>query len=396
MLNINPEILYWARKTSGLDLEEAAKKLSLSKLSYNNPADRLESLESGDEVPNRQLLVKMAKKYHRPLLIFYLAKPPKKSDLGKDFRTLPDDYWEADDALMDALLRDILVRQSLLKSVLEDEEDLEQLKFVGSVNIKNRPKDVTDSIRKTLDINLTDFRAEKSTEKAFNLLRSKAEATGIFVLLINNLGSHHTNISLNTFRGYALADKIAPFVIINKNDSYGAWSFTLLHELAHIWLGETGISGVQSDMKIEKFCNDVAGNFLLPEEELSNLNIEKSMHFELVTDLIASFSVDRNVSSSMVAYKLYLTGQLGYEVWQKLSSFYRKKWIESRTKDRKRRRNSKGGGADYYVVKRHSTGAKLVNLVRSLMNEGLLTTSKAGKLLGINAKNIQNLFEIDS
>ena len=396
MKNINPEILYWARKTSGLDLEEAAKKLSLSKLSYNSPADRLKSLESGDEEPNRQLLVKMAKKYHRPLLIFYLAKPPKKGNLGKDFRTLPNDYWEANDALMGALLRDIQVRQSLLKSVLEDEEDFEQLKFVGSVNLNNKPKDVTASIRKTLDINLADFRSEKSTKKAFNFLRKKVEATGVFVLLINDLGSHHTDISLNTFRGYALADKIAPFVIINKNDSHGAWSFTLLHELAHIWLGETGISGIQSDMKIEKFCNDVAGNFLLPEEELSELTIDKSMHFDLVSELITAFSTDRNVSSSMVAYKSFLTGQIGNELWQKLSNFYRQKWLESRNKDREGRKKKKGVGPDYYVVKRHSTGARLLNLVRNFLNEGLLTTSKAGKLLGVNPNNIQNLFEIDS
>lgn len=393
MLNINPEILYWARKTSGLDIEEAAKKLSLSKLSHNNPADRLKSLESGDEVPTRQLLVKMAKKYHRSLLVFYLAQPPKKGDRGKDFRTLPKDYWEADDALMDVLLRDIQVRQSLLKSVLEDEEGTEPLKFVGSVSLKNETKEVTASIRKHLDLTLDEFRAQESADKAFNLLRSKAEATGIFVLLLKNLGSYHTNISLNTFRGYALADKIAPFIIINKNDSPGAWSFTLIHELAHIWLGETGISGVKNDLEIEKFCNNVAGRFLLPKKDLSKLFIDESMEFDIVTDLIASFALERNISNSMVAYNLYQTGKIKQGLWQKLSNFYRKKWMDSRAKERKRGREREGG-PNYYVVKRHSTGTRLINLVQGYLNEGLLTTSKAGKLLGVKAKKIQDLFEI--
>ena len=395
MVNVNPKILYWARKTSGLEIEEAVKKLSLSKLSYATSADRLKALESGEEVPTRQLLVKMAKKYRRPLLIFYLAQPPKRGDRGTDFRKLPIDYSEINDALMDALLRDINVRQSLLKSVLEDEEEFKPLKFVGSISLNTKPKDATDSIRKILDINIEDFRAQDSAEEAFNFLRAKAETAGIFVLLIKNLGSYHTNIGLNIFRGYALADEIAPFVIINKNDSYGAWSFTLIHELAHIWLGETGISGGQSDMKIEKFCNEIAGNFLLPEGELSEIIIDSSMKFDLLADLISRFSHDRNVSSTMVTYKLYRAGQLGFELWQKLSKFYHEKWIEGRNKLRKKGRE-RNGGPNYYVVHRHSIGTTLINLVRGCMNEGLLTTSKAGKVLGVKAKKVQNLFDISS
>ena len=393
MLKLNPEILSWARKTSGLELEEAAKKLSLSKLSYKTPANRLKAMESGEEIPSRQLLVKIASKYRRPLLVFYLAQPPKKGDRGKDFRTLPKDYWEANDAMMDAMLRDVHVRQIILKSVLEEDEDVKPLNFVGSVNLNNKPKDVTASIRKTLNLTLTEFRDQKTSGKAFNLLRSKAEAAGIFVLLLKNLGSHHTNISLNTFRGYALADNIAPFVIINKNDSHGAWSFTLIHELAHIWLGETGISGVKFDLEIEKFCNKVAGEFLLPIKELSELVIEESMAFENVTDLITRFAINRNISASMVAYNLYQTGKLDQRQWQKLNNFYREKWIEGRDKERERGRKSKGG-PPYYVVKRHNTGIKLVNLVQSYLNEGLLTTTKAGKLLGVKAKKVQDLFEI--
>ena len=393
MIKINPEILYWARHTSGLEPEEAAKKLTLSKLSYNNSAERLKSLESGEEVPSRQILVKMAKIYRRPLLVFYMARVPKKSDRGKDFRTLPKDHWEANDALMDAMLRDIHVRQSILKSVLEEEEDIKPLKFVGSVNLKFKIDDVTDSIRKTLDLSLADFRNQKSSGNAFNLLRTKVEATGIFVILLKNLGSHHTDISLNTFRGYALADKIAPFIIINKNDSHGAWSFTLIHELAHIWLGETGISGVNNDLKIEKFCNKVASNFLLPLGDLTELHIGDSTDFSNVTSVISKFALDRNISTSMVAYNLLQIGQINHQLWSKINNFYLEKWVESRDKAREKGRKSEGGPR-YYVVKRHSTGKKLVNLVRGYLNEGLLTTSKAGKLLGVNAKKVQDLFDI--
>jgi hypothetical protein len=80
-------------------------------------------------------------------------------------------------------------------------------------------------------------------EEAFAYLRQKVESSRIFVLLLGNLGSHHTNISVEIFRGFALADKIAPLAVISDNDAVSAWCFTTLHKVAHLWLGETGVSG---------------------------------------------------------------------------------------------------------------------------------------------------------
>ncbi len=116
------------------------------------------------------------------------------------------------------------------------------------------------------------------------LLRSKVEAVGIFVLLIGNLGSHHTAISVEAFRGFALADTVAPFIVINDQDAAVAWSFTLLHELAHLWLGKTGVSGRRPDAQIEKFCNDVAALILLPQHELPAIGITNSMDKSEVVD----------------------------------------------------------------------------------------------------------------
>lgn len=88
------------------------------------------------------------------------------------------------------------------------------------------------------------------------------------MLLLGNLGSHHTNISVETFRGFAIADPIAPFIVINDQDARQAWAFTALHELAHLWLGVTGVSGASFEAAIEKYCNDVASEILLPAAEI--------------------------------------------------------------------------------------------------------------------------------
>ena len=91
------------------------------------------------------------------------------------------------------------------------------------------------------------------------------------MLLLGNLGSYHTNIPSGVFRGYAIADPVAPFIVVNDQDALVAWAFTVLHELTHLWLGATGLSGSGNDAQIESYCNNVAGEMLLPSPEMNEL-----------------------------------------------------------------------------------------------------------------------------
>jgi hypothetical protein len=166
--------------------------------------DRLTALETGSAEPTRPLLVKMSKQYRRPLLTFYMSGPPRKGERGRDFRTLPEGHSDAAEALLDALIRDLRARQGMVRALLEDAEDGQPLPFVGSMKMADGAPALLASIRQTLSIDLDAFRSAASSEDAFALLRARAEAAGIFVLLIGNLGSHHTAIDLETFRGLAL------------------------------------------------------------------------------------------------------------------------------------------------------------------------------------------------
>jgi Zn-dependent peptidase ImmA (M78 family)/transcriptional regulator with XRE-family HTH domain len=388
MPEINPEILVWARETAGLTPEEAAEKLGIRDARGVAAVDRLAALETGDDVPTRPMLVKMAKHYRRPLLTFYMSAPPLKGERGRDFRTLPEGHSEAAEALLDALIRDVRARQSMVRALLEDEEDTRPLPYVASMRMSDGVAAVVASIQRTLR---DSPRAIRSTnQETFAVLRASAEAAGVFVLLIGNLGSHHTAIDVETFRGFALADKVAPFVVINDQDAQAAWSFTLLHELAHIWLGETGVSGAFADTAIEQFCNRVASKFLLPSEELAELQIDDTMDFETTKARITDFAEARLLSSSMVAYRLYQTGRIEREAWSRLASFFRQKWLQARAERRERARE-RDGGPSYYVVRRHRVGTALIELVRRTMAEGMLTPSKAGKILGVKPANVQTM-----
>ena len=392
MPKVNPDIIRWARETAGLTLEEASKKLGINQARGVSAVDRLAALESGNDDPTRPLLTRMAKQYRRPLLTFYMSAPPLKGDRGQDFRTLPEDYSDTDEALLDALIRNIKARQGMVRALLEDEEDTKPLPFVGSMRMRQGASAVLSSIRETIQIDIAEFRAEASASDAFTLLRNRVEAAGIFVLLIGNLGSYHTAIDLEIFRGFALADDIAPFVIINDQDAHSAWSFTLLHELAHIWLGQTGVSGLRAEISVEKFCNDIASEFLLPHSELEQLDVDNTADSESAQRQISEFAMNRNLSASMVTYKLYRMGTIDFESWKLLSETFRRMWIAQRNERRIKAREQESR-VPYYPVRRHRIGKALLEVVSAMMRAGAITTSKAGKVLGVKAQNVQTLID---
>ncbi|MBR0882455.1 ImmA/IrrE family metallo-endopeptidase [Bradyrhizobium liaoningense] len=388
MPSVNPDILRWARETAGLSAEDAAAKLDLKDARGVTGAERLAALEAGEREPSRPLLVRMAKHYRRPLLAFYMAAPPTQAERGEDFRTLPPEHSIAQDALVDALIRDVRARQQIVREALEEEDAAIRLPFVGSMTMRQGANAVLASIVETLNLDLERYRRGTNRQPGgFAYLRHQAEQAGIYVLLIGNLGSHHTSLDVETFRGFALADEVAPFVVVNDQDAQTAWAFTLLHELCHIWLGATGVSGAVAESAVEQFCNDVAGRFLLPSAEIETLAGLRGASFESVVTRINDFAEQRNISRSMVAYKLLREGLIDRELWSRLTALFRSQWKAARASERERNREREGG-PNYYVVRRHRLGDALVNLTGRMLAERILSPTKAGKVLGVKASNV--------
>jgi Zn-dependent peptidase ImmA (M78 family) len=386
---VKPRILSWARETAGLSVEEAAHRLGIKEARGVAGADRLRAFEAQEAVVSRPTLLKMTKVYRRPLLTFYLSEPPERGDRGEDFRNLPEQHSDAE-ALVDALVRDIRARQAMVRAIIEDDEDAERLPFIGSAAVENGIAPVLQSIRRTLGLELAEFRAQASAEGAFALLRDKVEAAGIFVLLAGNLGSHHTALDVDVFRGFALSDDLAPFIVINDQDARSAWSFTLLHELVHLWLGTTGVSGSFAEARIEKFCNDVASAFLLPSNELALVRVDRQTNVPAATRLINDFAAARLLSRSMVAYRLLAAGLISEQTWRQLRQTFRQLWQESRAAQRQQAREREGG-PNYYVVRRHRLGPALLKFVARSISGGALTPTKASKVLGVKPRSVEPL-----
>jgi Zn-dependent peptidase ImmA (M78 family) len=391
MPKVHHEILHWGRETAGLSAAESVDKLGIGDARGISAIDRLAALEAGKVEPSRTLLLKMAQLYRRPLVTFYMSERPRKGDRGEDFRNVPDRHTDSE-ALVDALVRDIRARQRMVRDVLGDDEDTRPLPFIGSMRMGRGVGAVLASIRQVLRVDLSEFRAQSSPESGFALLRSRVEAAGIFVLLIGNLGSYRTAIEVEAFRGFALADDIAPFVVLNDQDAKTAWSFTLIHELAHLWLGTTGISGAFADTQIEKFCNDVAGGFLLPAHELPLLRVDSATDLATTAQRIGAFAEERHLSNSMIAYSLLRAGFITEDSWRALASQFRAQWRKSRDAQRERQRD--GDGPSYYVVRRHRLGRALLHFVSRSMAAGALTPTKAGQVLGVKPRSVAPLLAV--
>ena len=303
--------------------------------------------------------------------------------------TLRERSTEAE-PLVDTLIRDVRARQAMVRSILADEEEAEPLRFVGSMTTADGVGTVLASIRQALGFDIAEFRAQGSTDAAFSLLRTKTEDVGVFVLLIGNLGTHHSALGVDAFRGFALADPIAPFIVINDQDAKSAWSFTLLHELAHLWVGATGVSGRFAEGQVERFCNDVASHFLLPNNELNLVGVDLGTDRQDAAQLITRFAADRLLSRTMVAYRLLRAGALSENSWRELSDNFQLEWRANREAQRERNRGQ-DGGPSYYVVRRHRLGAALLRFVARSMSDGVLTPTKAGKVLGVKARSVQPL-----
>ena len=390
MPKINPQILVWARESAGLPRDEAAQKLGINPAHGVAPVDRLSAFEAGEAEPSRPLLVKMAKQYRRPLLTFFLSAPPRTGDRGADFRTLPDEAPPAVKANLDALVREVQARQSMVRAVLEEEEEAEPLPFVGSRNITDGQRPVLASLQALLAVKLEAYRAQSSAEAAFKLLRASVEKAGVFVLLKSDLGSYHTAIETEIFRGFAIADKVAPFVVINERDARPAWSFTLLHELTHLILGQTGVGNARAENEIERFCNDVAGEFLLPRSDLARLSVSVEMTLEETEKRIGKFAKALNLSRTMVAYKAWRADILGRGAFDALTRRFRRQWLEGREFSRERARQQ-DGGPSYYTVRRHRVGDELIALARRMMASGALSTSRSARILDVKPHQVQAL-----
>ena len=386
MPDVNPDILFWARTRAGLSEAEAAAKLDIRPAYGKTPEQRLDELERGRCEPSQPMLIKMADKYRQPLITFYLEQPPRPSDRSLEFRTLSGSRPRNKQALLETLVRDLLASQSIVHEILAEEE-APDVPFIGSLSTKQGVPYALTMVQELLDTKSP--RNSRNVGQYFERLRDAVEGTRVFVLLKGDLGSYHTVLDTDTFRGLSLADSLAPFIIVNNNDAKAAWCFTLLHEFVHLLLGNKPCDGGHNSTKeVEQFCDDVASQFLLPEEPVREF---RATHSDL-SAAITNLAEDWKVSRALVAYRLLREGKIERPDYQRLVLEFRRAWLNEKQRQRERNREA-NDGPGYYILKRHRIGKAMLDFVGRSLSERSLPNSRAAVVLNVKPTQVQPMLD---
>jgi len=373
----NPEILKWARKSAKITLEKSAAVIS-----KKCPTDRIKEWESPEckDFPTIKQVEKLARLYRRPADVFFLPFIPK------DFPPLKDFRRNKEDGLSTALIfmmREVQEKQEWLSSFLKKNKQ-KKLDFAGKYNIKSPVDVVAKDIRKTLGIN-----TKEASEKPLKYWIQKAEAKRIFISLSSN---YHTRLKLNSddFKGFVIADSFAPFIFLNSDDWDHGQLVTLVHELVHIWIGVSGLSNeteinlVQpNDLHpVEKFCNDVTVNALLPEEELQQF-LPKPQ--DLSTKYISRAGKKLGVNNTTLLNRLLSVGMIDKEKFNGFKKESENLWKEFLEKESQKKKSS--GGPNYYVMQLRRSSKAFANIVMDFYKSGKVNGSDASRLLKVKEGN---------
>jgi Zn-dependent peptidase ImmA (M78 family)/DNA-binding XRE family transcriptional regulator len=256
---IKAELLGWARDRAKVTVEDAAKAANVT-------PETLKAWEAGDDTPTVSQLRDLAAKYHFPLAVFYLPKPPADFAPLRDFRRLPD---VADRTISADLVRQIRSAHERRELALELHEDLDEpvKPFRLKASLADEPESVGKDVRTFLGVNDADQRKAAREDRAFDFWRRKVEEKDALVFV----ASGAQGVQLEEMRGFVIARDQIPVIVINGRDySQGGKCYTLLHELAHVLLGESALTngdgGTPQDQKIERFCDAVAAAALMPRD----------------------------------------------------------------------------------------------------------------------------------
>lgn len=256
-VDVAPALIAWATERSGRPLEELAKRF---------PA--LPKWAAGDAKPTIKQLEKFAKATDTAVGYLLRQEPPDDSLPVPDFRTLPS----ARPARPSPNLLDTIFvcqqRQDWYRTyLLRHGGDV--LPFVGSATTDLDEADVARQIREALDFRVSDRSEFTAWSDALREFCERAEDAGVLVMISGIVGSNtRRKLDPEEFRGFALVDNLAPVVFVNGADTKAAQIFTLAHELAHIWLGQTAVSDARLNSRVtqvvERWCNAVAAELLVP------------------------------------------------------------------------------------------------------------------------------------
>jgi len=358
-IDINTDILTWAISRAGHDV-----------LEFFDSHPKIQEWCSGTKKPTVKQLQNFSHKVHIPFGYLFASEPPKEEIPIPFFRTNKTTDNRISLNVYDTILT-LQQRQNWLVEYLKEENN-DELSFVGKFNASIDYKIIVENIRETLG--LTQLWASKfnTWEKALENLTDKIESIGIIITSNGVVGNNNKRtIEVNECRGFVLVDEYAPFMFINAADAKAAQMFTIVHELAHIWLGQSAgfdfIDMQPANDPTEILCDKIAAEFLVPEEtfreEWRRTNDYKKLGlvFKVSPIVIARRALDLNLTSKEQFFTFYNNY---------ISAFITKK-------------ANQGGGGDFYATSKKRISLSFAGYVNHAVKTNHLLYRDAYRLVGL-------------
>lgn len=363
---LSPSVLEWARERAGVPMDTLAKRFK-----------KYSDWREGKGGPTFQQLESLANTLNIPVGMMFLPEPPVEKLPLPDFRRMADiEAYRPSTELIDTI-HTCQRRQQWYREHLAS-AGAEVLEFVGSAAQEKSPVVIANKIRAMLDLAVGN-RIASSDEFLRNFIRQSRDA-GILVM-INGVVGNNTRRPLNPreFRGFAISDPFAPLIFINGADTKAGQIFTLAHELAHVWLGKGGISNssaddlpetIAPDRDIERLCNAVAAELLVPIAELRSSNLPDDI--DLAKSMIAR---NFRVSTLVALRRLKDIGRLSYANFRAT--------YDSELSYLKELAKKKSGGGDFYATMGARVDPRFATAVISAALEGQALMGEAFDLLDL-------------
>jgi Zn-dependent peptidase ImmA (M78 family) len=376
LLQLQPDVLRWARERADLTTDALAHKVGLK-------TERVLDWEDSGKISMSQA-ERLAHATHTPLGYLFLTWPPIEPIPIQDFRTRANALPEQPSPDLLETIYTMQRRQDWMREELID-TGAEPLEFVGSYHPNGNYGAVADAMRDALLL-ADDWAASLPTSSdTLGLLRDNAETAGILVVF-NGVVGNNTSRALNPdeFQGFALVDEYAPLVFVNNADFKAAQMFTLAHELAHLFIGEEGVSTLESllpsEHYVEQLCNKIAAEFLIPEADFRTFWSLARQSQDPYQQTARHFKVSRIVAARR-ALDLELIDMDAFFV------FYN----DNKAQGHRSRQTTDGG--NFWNTQRWRIGPRFAAAVARAVKVGRLPYREAYALTGLSGTTFANMPE---
>ncbi len=380
---ITAKVFKWARESAKMTEEIAASKVAVS-------IDKFKDWENGEDFPTIRQAQTLAKAYRRPFALFFLPDVPTDFQPLQDFRKTGSKELSTSSIF---IIREIQQKQAWISEVNEDNNE-NRVPFIGRFTIKDNPVLVAKDILATLNINPLNYKSNNPIIEWID----KAESNGIF---ISRTSFIHSRLKLdsNEIQGFAIADDFAPFIFINSDDWNAPQLFTLVHELSHLWIAETGISNdVEPSIKnvgdynpIELFCNEVAANALMPKEFIDSLD---SKAFDNAKEVFKNAKMIGVSSFALLvrALNLNIISLSAYKQLKQLADIEYNEFLKrEEAKKIKQKEKEKRGGPNYFLLQLNRNSRLFTQTVLDAFRGGEIEPSMASNLLNVQVNKFPKL-----